>query len=187
MERLILGEKPTQIARDLSISPGRVSIIVNSPLFKIELRKRLIKQAQKVTDIKETILDGALSGVRLHTDVVGNNGGQVYPIEARIKSATVLASLGLRLIERAETPLTPPLTRDENKSYEERLREITIREVTRTALPDNDRPIPEIEQEPFGEIAEILSRDLPPDELIEAENQIVDDEFTEAVLKEASI
>jgi len=188
MERLILGEKPTQIAKDLSITPGRVSIIVNSPLFKIELRKRLIKQAQKITDIKETILDGTLAGVRLHTEVVGNKvAGQPASIEDRIKSATVLASLGMRLIERAETPLTPPLTRDDHKSYEERLREITVREVTRTPLPDQDGPVPETNQEPLGEIVEILSRDLPPDDLIEAENQIVDDEFTEAVLKEASI
>jgi len=37
--RLILGQSQVEIARDLGMNQGRLSIIVNSPLFKLELKR----------------------------------------------------------------------------------------------------------------------------------------------------
>ena len=58
MHRLVLGEKATDIAKDMQMSDSAFSIIRNSPLFKAELERltrqqtwNTIKTAEKVSDI----------------------------------------------------------------------------------------------------------------------------------------
>ena len=41
MNRLLLGQKEVEIANDLGMSQSRISIIVTSPLFQLELKRQL--------------------------------------------------------------------------------------------------------------------------------------------------
>lgn len=191
MERLILGERVSQIAREFQMSPVRISIIVNSPLFKIELRKRLIKNGQKITDLRDQVIDGALEGVKFQKEVIGNTGG-VFPIDARLRAASSLTALGLRIVERA-SPQSPQPLPEEGRSYEERLREVIFRDTTRRIPLDdgngNDsiETLPsQIEDIPVDQLNAALTETHPPDDIIEVENQSVEDEYERLIIKEAS-
>jgi hypothetical protein len=53
--RLVLGQTQMDICRDLQMNPGRMSIIVNSPLFKVELRRLEALRDQGVYDMARTL------------------------------------------------------------------------------------------------------------------------------------
>lgn len=53
--RLVLGKTQTEVGEELRISSSRMSIIVNSPLFKNELRKLEALRDKGVGDIGETL------------------------------------------------------------------------------------------------------------------------------------
>jgi len=53
--RLVLGQRQSDICRDLGMTPGRMSIIVNSPLFKIEIKKLERERDEGVGDISRTL------------------------------------------------------------------------------------------------------------------------------------
>jgi hypothetical protein len=57
--RLVLGESQSDICRDLGMSTSRMSIIVNSPLFKIELRKLEEARDNGVVDISHQLKEMA--------------------------------------------------------------------------------------------------------------------------------
>jgi len=68
MYRLVAGEKQVDIALDLSITTTRLSIIVNSPLFKKEYKKvedqvlqRMIEKRSDITNRVERLQPTALS------------------------------------------------------------------------------------------------------------------------------
>jgi len=63
--RLILGQRQSQICHDLGMSPDRMSIIVNSPLFKVELKRLEKERDNGATDISRTLKE--LSPVALET------------------------------------------------------------------------------------------------------------------------
>ncbi len=60
---LALGMTQADVARYLGITQARLSIIVNSPLFKLELAKLEQKREESVADIKDTLLELAPSAV----------------------------------------------------------------------------------------------------------------------------
>lgn len=53
--RLVLGQKQSDICRDLGLSASRISIIVNSPLFKIEVCKLENERDKGVVDVQRTL------------------------------------------------------------------------------------------------------------------------------------
>lgn len=53
--RLVLGQKQSDICRDLGLSTSRLSIIVNSPLFKMEVSKLEVERDKGVGDVQKTL------------------------------------------------------------------------------------------------------------------------------------
>jgi len=53
--RLVLGEIQADIARSLGMSESRMSIIVNSPLFKLELQRLAVSRDEGVANVQQTL------------------------------------------------------------------------------------------------------------------------------------
>ena len=154
MDRLICGQKEKEIAQEMGMSQSRLSIIVNSPLFQLELRKKLARREVKFMEIQENLLEAANLGTKLHKEVLEGN----YPTELKMKSATVMAGLAMRLFPVKE------VSREDGGnggggSYEERLREVTVRESVRTVTKEEETP-PQVD----SEITKLLESEYPPEE-----------------------
>lgn len=63
--RLLIGDRQCDIARDLNMTPGRMSVICNSPIFKKYLSSLSVRREEKAIDIGEKIKEGATLGVEL--------------------------------------------------------------------------------------------------------------------------
>lgn len=57
--------KPIEIARDMGMTPGRVSIIMNSPAFKNELARMSEKANEKAFDIGGRIKESSIKAMDL--------------------------------------------------------------------------------------------------------------------------
>ena len=55
--RLVNGETPINICRQMGYTPGRLSIIINSGLFKVKLAKLSQLRDDKATDIQQELAD----------------------------------------------------------------------------------------------------------------------------------
>lgn len=53
--RLVLGERAAGICEDLGMTEGRMSIIVNSPLFKMEVKRLEEERDKGVADVTQTL------------------------------------------------------------------------------------------------------------------------------------
>lgn len=63
--RLVLGQKQSEISRDLGMSVSRMSIIINSPLFKLELKRLETMRDNGVGEVTQQLRE--LSPVALET------------------------------------------------------------------------------------------------------------------------
>jgi len=63
--RLVLGQKQSDICRDLGMSVSRMSIIINSPLFKLELKRLETMRDNGVGEVTQQLKE--LSPVALET------------------------------------------------------------------------------------------------------------------------
>ena len=63
--RLVLGQRASQISELLGMSQSRLSIIINSPLFKLELHRLESERDRGVTDVTKTLRE--LSPLALET------------------------------------------------------------------------------------------------------------------------
>jgi len=129
MNRLLLGQRQSEISKVMSITEARLSIIINSPLFQLELKKKMMRRAEQVLDLEENILKGANLGAKFHRDILESPAGS-YPTEIKMKAATVMTSIGAKLLHPSNGG---PSNAEEigGKSYEERLREVSFKETTR--------------------------------------------------------
>jgi hypothetical protein len=53
--RLALGQKPSAVAGALGVTPSRIQQLMNSPLFKIELKKLMDERDQSVVDVRNSL------------------------------------------------------------------------------------------------------------------------------------
>lgn len=83
--RLIAGHRQIDIAKDYNMSPGRMSIICNSPLLKQYLASLAVRREEKACDIAQLIKQGAQSGAQLLVDIV--EGRQDAHISLQAKAA----------------------------------------------------------------------------------------------------
>jgi len=155
MNRMVLGQAPKEIREEFGITSSRFSIIINSPLFRLELKKKLLRREEVIFDIQENLLEGAKLGTQLYRDILNTSNG--YPTELKLKAANAVVGSAVKLIggvnggnggNGGET--------EEGKSYEERLREVTIRETIRTPLSSLPEKVDQIE--------DILSEGSPQEE-----------------------
>ena len=179
MHRLIAGQKGKDIAREMGVTQGRLSIIIHSPLFQLEMRKLLLKREEKLFHIQENFLDAAELGTKMHKDILEGS----YPTELKLKAATTMTVLVARVLKPGNG--IPDGGDGEEKSYEERLREVTFRETVRKVSgkdgeASND---PETPQDVVGLLENIYPEDAALD--IAGEEDVVfgaakdeDDPFT---------
>lgn len=166
MDRLLCGSTQRDIAVDLGMSESRLSIIVNSPIFQLELRKRRMRREALALDIQEEILEGGKEGVHYHRQLLNDQlKGVTAAPELKQKSATVLATLGARVI----TPTSPRngnggVDEGVSKSYEERLKEITKEVTMKETVRTIETQKVEEESEGDPDITKLLEGDYPPDE-----------------------
>lgn len=157
MNRLICGQPSKVIAEEMNISPGRLSIIINSPLFKMELRRRMLQKEMLLMEMEEEMISAAKLGLQVHKEILDSKAG-TYPTEVKLKSATTMVNLGARLLVPKSFRAND---RDDGngEGYEERLKEVTIRERVRTHLPPQENP-----QQLPDEISSTLNQNYPDDE-----------------------
>ena len=153
MERMICGQTPKVIAQEMGISQGRLSIITNSPLFILALKRKLAKREVKFLEIQEEILEGAVRGLELHKKMVIEDN----PMEMKLRSATVLAGLAMKLFPLKG--LTPQEESGGNGggSYEERLREVTMKETVRISQKKDEKKGVD------PDISKLLESEYPPE------------------------
>jgi hypothetical protein len=138
MNRLLLGQKQVEISRDMSITEARLSVIINSPLFQLELKKKMLRRAEQVLDLEDNILKGANLGAKFHRDILESPTG-TYPTEIKMRAATVMTTIGAKLVHPSNGGSQSNVDELGGKSYEERLREVTFKETVREVKGDNLR------------------------------------------------
>lgn len=141
MNRMVLGEIPKKIREEFGLSTSRFSIIINSPLFKLELKKKLLRREELMLDIQGNILEGAKLGTKLYKDILDSPDG--YTTETKLKAANAAAGFAVKLMDGSNGGNRENGgngSKEEGKSYEERLREVTLKETIRkvTHTPEVD-------------------------------------------------
>jgi len=174
MDRVICGQQSKKIAEEMGLSPARLSVIINSPLFKLEMRRRRMRRETRVLEIEDELLEAAKLGVKLHKEILESPPG-AYSTDIKLKSATTMAGLGMKLMGSRGDQLEPNNgDNGDGEGYEERLKQVTITERVRTVSPIQDSPPPSSNEEIEQLLAENYplddDTDLPPGE----ENDIVE-------------
>lgn len=164
-----MGQASSLIAVEMGLTLPRISIIINSPLFKQELRRRMLKKEERILELEESLLDGAKMGVETYKEILSSV--IPHPTALRMQAANSVTSLALRMLSITNPPQPtngsqPSKDNDEPLSYEERLKKVTIEESVRTVtqLPSSDK-------QPTKEIEELLKAEYPPEELLLSETQ----------------
>jgi hypothetical protein len=160
MHRLIRGQKAKTIAEDLGITQSRLSIIIHSPLFQLEMQKLMAAKEEQLYVIQENFVDAAGLGVKFHKDVLSAPPG-MFSTDQKFKSANTMTVLASRLLR----PVGQPSNGDgDEEGYEERLRKVTIEESIRTKVAK-----PQKEEEPSLEEnaidALLIGESVPDDEV----------------------
>ena len=175
MNRMILGQPSKQIREEFGITAGRFSIIINSPLFRLALKKKLLKREEVIFDIQENILEGAKMGTRLYREILDPTNS--HPTEIKLKAANAAAGLAVKMMNGSNggNGVNGNGSEGEGKSYEERLREVTFKETVRTVIPaleDKSEQITDIlaESYPEGEESLLSDADLLFGEIGEEDN-----------------
>jgi hypothetical protein len=154
MNRLMLGQKQRDIADQMGMTEGRLSIIVNSPLFRLELKKKMMRREEKMVDIEDNLLEGAKLGTKFHKDILEG----IYPTEIKMRSAIVMSTLGAKMLNVRGGGNGGSEEGEEGKSYEERLREVTFKESIKVVT----------QKDP---ISETLSENYPLDDESDIEDE----------------
>lgn len=159
MHRLIRGQKQKKICEDLGISQARLSIIVHSPLFQLEMQKLIAKKEEQLYSIQEDFVDAAELGVKFHKDVLSAPPG-LYSSEMKSKSANTMTVLASRFLRPGGQPANGDA---DDETYEERLRKVTIEEVVKTKVAKVEKE----EESPLDDnaIDALLVGDCPPDDV----------------------
>lgn len=166
MNRLLIGQKGSQIAREMDVTQARLSLIIHSPLFQLELRRRQAQQAERLVEIREDFLSAAQLGVKHHKEVLSE---QTNPLNAatKMKAATTMTILATKLIQ-SPPPTNGSEEMEEGQSYEERLRKVTYEETVRKV--QGQSPPPEKEEVVEGELIDVdrlLSESYPPEDVLQ--------------------
>jgi hypothetical protein len=151
MNRMVLGQPGKEIRREFGITASRFSIIINSPLFKLELKKKLLKREEVIFDIQENLLEGAKMGSHLYREILDPTNG--FPTETKLKAANAASTFAVKLINGSNGGNGDEPSLEGEKSYEERLREVTFKETVRKVRGVEDKE----------DIGEILAENYPPE------------------------
>ncbi len=146
------------------MSQSRISIIITSPLFQLELKRQLKKRQTRILAIEDTIIDASESGAKLLKDTVENQDIMLpFRVDAGNKALTHLFGRILRQMPSIEAPAS---TDPADLPYEKRLeREMTFKETT--YVPKDGSGAGSLDEPDSG---------MPPSELLaEAEEDALND------------
>lgn len=93
--RVVAGEKPIDICRDISMTPSRMSIIMNSPAFKKYVDSLRARVEVGLVDIRQEINKGAQKGVGLLLGLMTAPDNEVIDDGKKFK-----AKLALEFLDR---------------------------------------------------------------------------------------
>ena len=100
--RLVAGDKPGVICQEMGITPGRFSIICNSPIFSQHVNSLSEKANFSVSDIRERIFNNAPKALDILEDVMENKA-QKYDAKLQVKVARdMLDRGGLGTVQKTE-------------------------------------------------------------------------------------
>ncbi len=170
LERLMLGQKPGQIAREMGLTINRVSIIINSPLFKLELKRKMMRREEKLVEIQENILEGAKLGTQFQKELLEAPPG-AYPTELKVRVGTQMTLMAFKMMQTGGgngEEAGGGTEVGEGQTYEERLRKVTIEETFKTVSPSS-----KLESSPLDQT------DYPPDDNLLLEEKLVEEEMEE--------
>lgn len=126
--RLAVGHRQCDIARDLKMTPGRMSIICNSPAFKKYLSTITAVREERAMDISATIREGAEKGASLLVNILESTEAHIS-LKAKV-AMDLLDREGHGKISKVQSEVTHHLTGDRiaelKRLREERLKEITF-------------------------------------------------------------
>lgn len=126
--RLAVGQRQCDIARDLGMTPGRMSIICNSPAFKKYLGSLTSIREERAIDINATIKAGATKGAELLVNILTDEKAHIS-LKAKV-AMDLLDREGHGKISKVQSEVTHHLTGDRiaelKRLREERLKEITF-------------------------------------------------------------
>lgn len=108
--RLVAGHRQIDIARDYNMTPGRISIICNSPVFKKYLASLSTIREERAVDIGEKIREGATKGAELLVDILSNDNAHIS-LKAKV-AMDLLDREGHGKVTKVQTEVTHHLTGD---------------------------------------------------------------------------
>jgi DNA-binding CsgD family transcriptional regulator len=138
MDRLIVGQSQRMIGEEMGVSPQRVSQIVNSPLFKLELKRRMIKREQRTLEIHDEVLQAAAVGSKLIREVIEDPKG-AYPLGVKLELAKEATKMAVKLTTMIGSPDRNPQGSDAGDgSYEETVQRMTLEKRRVAFTPKED-------------------------------------------------
>jgi hypothetical protein len=129
--RLIAGHRQIDIARDYSMTPGRMSIICNSPIFKKYLSSLCVRREERAVDINTTIREGAVLGAQLLVDIVSGTKDAHISLQAKA-AMDLLDREGHGKVSTVRQEVTHHLTSSRIEELKA-LRQEKLKELTYTA------------------------------------------------------
>lgn len=139
IRRLVLGATQREIARDMGLNEARLSIIVNSPLFQIELKKAQKRRDEQLAEelsgrIYKKLAETTERAIDVHSEILEK---EALPLQIRQRSATDVINLYIKTTKgsplSAEEDIEPP--------YERRLREFVYRETEVRKMNQEEPPL----------------------------------------------
>lgn len=117
--RIVVGDRPTDIAADMGISRSRLSIIMNSPIFRQHTDSLSERTDCSITDIKDRIFRNAPKALDILEDVLMNEGNR-FDTRLQVKVAhDLLDRGGLGAVQKSEI-MSAVLTADDILKLRER-------------------------------------------------------------------
>lgn len=150
--RLVLGQKASHICVSLNMSVSRMSIIINSPLFKLELRRLEEERDRDVMNVKKALDEIAPVAV----EVVERTMYMAPDEELRFKAATdILDRAGFGKIVKSDINIRGRI--DHSTMTEDEIRVLVRERLNRIRESDQEKEKLEIEASSI----EVICEDCP--------------------------
>lgn len=120
--RLVLGQTQTEICRDLNMSTSRMSIICNSPLFKILVSKLEEERNQDTVDVGKQLREIAPNALEIVERTMYNGATESLKLKA---AESILDRAGFSTINKAQIEVSHVPT--ENFTKEELIKLVAAR------------------------------------------------------------
>lgn len=177
MQRLAIGYKQSEIAKDMLIPTPQLNLIIASPLFQLEYRRLMADRMARLEEIQDEIINAGVEAVKLQKEIITDKVPNcfVVPVELRARVANeVVDTIKNMLLPLRAKPTNGGVTSadDETQPYEKRLEEVIVRREVTTYKQDELKE-PEIH---------VFSNDsIPNDNFVELPN----DNFVELPLMDS--